>query len=164
MRKAILIAILILPVLVSAIDLNIEEPVIVGNSFQNKLPQIITPGQPAMPYLPIKVLLPMGQKLTSVNVELTDLTEMRGTKYIDHVRKMQPLSQPTPDNTPKDQTIYSRNANFPEMNYELLGTQRVKGYDLVIINVFPYKFNPVTRIVTWFQSAEITVNSTFETR
>ncbi len=162
MRKTILQAILILPVLISAINLNIEEPVITGNSFQNELPQIMTPGQPAIPYIPVKVLLPMGQKLTSVNIELTDLTEMRGDNYIGHVRKMQPLSQPTPDNTPKDQTIYSRNANFPEMNYELLGTQRVKGYDLVIINVYPYKFNPVTRIVTWFQTAEITVNSTFE--
>ena len=161
MRKVILIAILILPVLISAIDLNIEEPVIIGNSFQNELPQIMEPGQPAIPYIPVKVLLPMGQKLTSVNVELTDLTIVRGNKYIDHVRKMQPLSQPTRDNTLKDQTIYSRNANFPEMNYELLGTQRVKGYDLIIINVYPYKFNPVTRTVTWFQTAEITVNSTF---
>ena len=148
--------------LISAIDLNIEVPVIAGNSFQNELPQIMTPGQPAIQYVPVKVLLPMGQKLTSVEVELTDLTMVRGNKYIDHVKKMQPLSQPTPDNTLKDQAIYSRNANFPEMNYELLGTQRVKGYDLVIINVYPYKFNPVTRAVTWFQTAEITVHSTFE--
>ena len=91
MRKVILIAILILPVLISAIDLNIEEPVIIGNSFQNELPQIMEPGQPAIPYIPVKVLLPMGQKLTSVNVELTDLTEMRGDKYIDHARQMQPI-------------------------------------------------------------------------
>ena len=162
MRKTILLAILILPVLISAIDLNIEEPIITGKSFQNELPQIMTPGQPAMPYIPVKVLLPMGQKLTSVYVELTDLTEMRGDKYIDHVRKMQPLSLPTSDNTPKDQAIYSKNANFPEMKYELLGTQRLKGYDLVIINVYPYKYNPVTRTVTWFQTAEIIVNSTFD--
>jgi hypothetical protein len=162
MKKTILLVILILPVLISAINLNIEEPVITGNLFQNELPQIMTPGQPAIPYIPIKVLLPMGQKLTSVNVEFTDLTVMRSVKYIDHVRKIQPISQPTPDNTPKDQTIYSKNANFPKMNYELLGTQRVKGYDLVIINIYPYKFNPVTRIVTWFQTVEITINSTFE--
>ena len=162
MRKIILLAILILPVLISAINLDIEEPIITGNSFQNELPQMMTPGQPAIPYVPVKVLLPMGQKLTSVNIEISDLTMMRGDKYIDHVRKMQPLSKPTPDNTPKDQIIYSKNANFPEVNYELLGTQRVKGYDLVIINVYPYKFNPVTRTVTWFQTAEITVNSKFD--
>ncbi|MCD6176454.1 MAG: T9SS type A sorting domain-containing protein [Candidatus Cloacimonetes bacterium] len=162
MRKAILLAILILPVLISAIDLKIEEPVIVGNSFQNELPQIMTPGQPAIPYIPVKILLPMGQKLTSVNVEFTDLTEMRGTKKIDYVRQMQPISKPTPDNTLKDQTIYSRNANFPEMDYELLGTQRVKGYDLVIINVYPYKFNPVARTITWFQSAEISFTSEYD--
>lgn len=162
MRKIILLAILILPVLISAINLKIEEPAIAGNSFQNELPQIMTPGQPAIPYIPVKLLLPMGQKLTFINVEFTDLTEMRGTKNIDHVRKMQPISKPTPDYTPKDQTIYSRNANFPEMNYELLGTQRVKGYDLVIINVYPYKFNPVTKTVSWFQTAEITVNSEYD--
>ena len=159
MRKTILLAILIIPVLISAIDLKIEEPIIIGNSFQNELPQIMDKGQPAIPYVPVKVLLPMGQKLTSINVEFTDLTEMKGNKYIDHVRQMQPISQPTPDNTPKDQIIYSRNANFPEMNYELLGTQRVKGYDLVIINVYPYKFNPVMQTVEWYQTAEITVNS-----
>ncbi len=162
MRRIILITILILPALISAINLNIEEPEIMENSFRNELPQIMTPGQPAMPYIPVKVLLPMGQKITSVNVELTDLAEIRGDKYIDHVRQMQPISQPTPDKTLKDQAIYSRNANFPEMNYELLGTQRVKGYDLVIINVYPYKFNPVTKVVTWFQNAEITINSNFD--
>jgi len=162
MKKFVLLAILILPVLISAIDLNIEEPVIEGNSFRNELPQIMKPGQPSMPYIPVKVLLPMGHKLTSVNVELIELNEMRGDNYIDHVRQMQPISQPTPDNTPKDQAIYSRNANFPEMNYELLGTQRVKGYDLVIINVYPYKYNPVMQTVAWYQTAEITVNSKFD--
>lgn len=162
MRKIILFVILILPVLISAISMQIEKPIIVGNLFQNELPQIMTPGQPAMSYVPVKVLLPMGQKIISVNVELTDLIEMRGDKYINHVRKMQPISQPTPDNTPKDQAIYSRNANFPEMNYEFLGTQRIKGYDLIIINVYPYKYNPVTRTVAWFKNAEITVNSAFD--
>ena len=162
MRKAILLAMLILPILISAINLKIEEPIIAGHSFQNELPQIMVPGQPAIPYIPVKVLLPMGQKLTSVNVEFTDFIEIRGDKYIDHVRQMQPISQPAPDYTPKDQIIYSRNANFPEMNFELLGTQRVKGFDLVIINIYPYKFNPVTKTVSWFQTAEITVHSQFD--
>ncbi len=162
MRKKIILAVLILPMLISAINLKIEEPVIIGNSFQNELPQIMAPGQPQMAYIPIKILLPMGQKLTSVNVEFTELMEMKGSKYIDHARKMQPISQPLPDNTPKDQTVYSKNTNFPEMDYELLGVQRVKGYDLAIINVYPYKFNPVMQTVEWYQTAEITVNSIFD--
>lgn len=163
MKRTFLIVIMILPVLISAINLKIEEPEIVANLFQNELPQIMTPGQPAIPYIPVKILLPMGQKLTSVNVEFTDLIEMKGNKNIDHVRQMQPISQPTPDTTPKDQTIYSRNANFPEIDYELLGTQRVKGYDLVIVNVYPYKFNPVRQTIKWYQTAEITVDSVPDT-
>ena len=159
MRRAILVAILILPLMISAINLNIEDPIVIRNSFQNELPQMITPGQPAMAYISVKVLLPMGEKLTSINVEFTDLNEMSGEKYIDHSRMMQPISQAKPDNTLKDSEIYFANANFPAMNYKLLGTQRVKGFDLVIINIFPYKFNPVTKIVSWFKTAEITVNS-----
>jgi len=161
MRKTILAIMLVLPLITSAINLNIEEPVIVGNSFQNELPQIITPGEPAVPYIPVKVLLPMGEKLTSVNVKFTNLNEISGEKYIDYARMMQPISQATPDYTLKNNAIYSANTNFPEMNYELLGTQRVKGYDLVIINIFPYKYNPVTSKVSWFQTADITVNSEY---
>ncbi len=161
MKRKILLMVLILPVIVSAISLKIEEPVIIGNSFQNKLPQIMEPGQPAMPYIPVKVLLPMGQKLTSIDMEFFEAVEVRGENYIDHSKKMQPISQSTPDFTLKDQTIYSENADFPEMNYDLLGTQRVKGYDLVIVNVYPYKFNPITKTISWYQTAEITINSEY---
>jgi len=162
MKRKMLLVILTLPILILAINLNIEKPVIEGNTFQNDLPQTLEPGKPAMPYVPVKILLPMGQKLTSVDVEFFKNVKVRGENYIDHSKKMQPISQSTPGVTHKDQSVYSRNVDFPEMNYNLLGTQRVKGYDLVIVNIYPYKFNPITRTVSWFQTAEITVHSQFD--
>lgn len=162
MKKILILSAIIIPVLLSAINLNFQEPVLSGNSFQNELPQIITPGHPAMAYVPVKVLLPMGHKLSSVNITVTDQQQMSGEKYITHARLMQPISQAKPDNTLKNSEIYTANVNFPQMNYEVLGTQRVKGYDLVIINIFPYKFNPVTRTVSWFSSAELVVDSNFD--
>jgi len=161
MKYKFILTLLIIPILIMAINLEIEEPIIIGETFQNDLPKIMEPGKPAMPYVPVKILLPMGQILTSIDVEFNETVEVRDEKYIEHVKKMQPISESTSEVTLKDQTVYSRNADFPEMNYDLLGTQRVRGYDLVIVNVYPYKFNPITRTISWFQTVEITVHSEF---
>jgi hypothetical protein len=162
MKFKIFLIVMLLPVFVLAIDLKVEEPTIRGINFQNELPQIIEPGQPSIPYIPVKILLPMGQKLNSINVELSNMDQLNGYRIIDFAKKMQPMSKAVPDNTIKDKSIYSKNANFPIMNFELLGTQRVKGYDLAIVNIYPYKYNPVTGIVTWFQTAEISLNTEFD--
>jgi len=162
MKKILFISILLIPLVISAITVNFQDPVISENSFQNELPQILEPGHPAMAFVPVKVLLPMGHKLTDVNVTLSDIQQLDGRNYIEYAKQMQPISQAKPDNTPVNSEIYTRNSFYPQNDYEILGTQRVKGYDLVIINIFPYKFNPVSRTISWFSSAEITINSSYD--
>ncbi|MCF7858586.1 MAG: T9SS type A sorting domain-containing protein [Candidatus Cloacimonetes bacterium] len=153
---------LLLPMLIFAINIKIDDPVITGSKFQNKLPKMMRVGQPEMSFVPVKLLLPMGHKLVSTDAVLSDQNYLEGTYEIDHSRKMQPISKSVPDDTSKDETIYRQNSAYPNTDYEVLGTQRLKGYDLVLINIYPYKFNPVTGKISWFKNAEINLETAYD--
>ncbi|KQC07028.1 MAG: hypothetical protein APR54_06445, partial [Candidatus Cloacimonas sp. SDB] len=51
--------------------------------------------------------------------------------------------------------IYSRDDFFPAYTYLDLGTQRLKGYDLLLLNVYPYRYNPVKNEVIWNSDLKI---------
>nr|MBC8415252.1 gingipain R [Candidatus Cloacimonadota bacterium] len=156
--KCVLIIILI-PFLLMANTIEIEKPIIEKNAFQNDLPIMMTSGKPAMPYIPVKILLPMGENLSEVRITLLNQGEFITNQYIDFARTPQPISLAGPDNTKKDEEIYTHNQFYPKEDYTLLGVQRLNGYDIALVNIFPYKYNPVTGEVVWFKNAEIEYSS-----
>ncbi len=156
--KCVLIMILF-PFLLIANIIEIEKPIIEKNAFQNDLPITMASGKPAMPYIPVKILLPMGEKLSGVRIELLNQSELLTNQHIDYARTPQPISLAGPDNTKKDEEIYTSNQYYPVEDYILLGVQRVNGYDIALVNIFPYKYNPVKSEVIWFKNAEIGYSS-----
>ncbi|MCD4797288.1 MAG: FG-GAP-like repeat-containing protein [Candidatus Cloacimonetes bacterium] len=159
MRLKWMLIFLIIPLIIGADIIEIEKPVIENQSFRNELPRMLIPGQPSMPYVPVKILLPMGEKLSSMEVVLKNQAETIVNVQIEYSRKAQPISLSTADNTIKDNSVYSCNEFFPKMDHKILGTQRLNGYDLLLVNVYPYKFNPVTNEVIWFENAEIVLHT-----
>ncbi|MCK4653888.1 MAG: hypothetical protein KAU01_05550, partial [Candidatus Cloacimonetes bacterium] len=165
MRKIRIILIFwlfLIPLLLSATIIDFEIPVIEKNVFQNDLPQMLVPGQPMISYVPVKILLPMGEKLLSLEIILQNQGETLENVYIDYARKMQPISLSRPDDTKKDKSVYTTNEFYPNFDYQILGTQRLKGYDLVLINIYPYKYNPVTDEIKWFNNAEVSFTSEYD--
>lgn len=156
--KCVLIMTLI-PFLLMANIIEIEKPIIEKSAFQNDLPITMTSGKPAMPYVPVKILLPMGEKLSGVRIELLNKGELLTNQYIDFARTPQPISLAGPDNTKRDEEIYTSNQFYPVEDYTLLGMQRLNGYDIALVNIFPYKYNPITGEVLWFENAEIEYSS-----
>ncbi|MDO9576822.1 MAG: C25 family cysteine peptidase [Candidatus Cloacimonadales bacterium] len=159
--KRLLLVLLLMPFVLNALLINIEEPVVINNRFANKLPGTYDIGKPELPYVPIKVLLPMGEELKNISVNLLN-ENTRQVNYIDYVRQPQPISQAHPDQTPRDEAVYQTDSFYPEMNYEILGTQTYRGYNLLLINLYPYKYNPVTKELIWFEKAEIDFSTRFE--
>ena len=156
--KCVLIMVLI-PFLLMANIIEIEKPFIEKNTFQNDLPITMTSGKPAMSYVPVKILLPMGEKLSGIRIELLNQGELITNQYIDFARTPQPISLAGPDNTKKDEQVYNSDQFYPAEDYVLLGVQRLNGYDIALVNIFPYKYNPVTGEVLWFENAEIEYSS-----
>ncbi|MCF7792773.1 MAG: T9SS type A sorting domain-containing protein [Candidatus Cloacimonetes bacterium] len=157
MKKLLLILVL-LPFILNAVNVNIETPRVEGNKIVNALPIKLDIGNPAVPYVPVKLLLPMGQKLKNISVTFQNENVME-ISTLDHVRKPQPISLATPDNTPINSEIYGSNSFYPNQDFQVLGTQRYKGFELLLVNLYPYKFNPVKNELTWYENAEIDFNT-----
>ena len=139
MKIKLVLLIVLIPFLLIANITEIEKPIIEKNAFQNDLPITMTSGKPAMPYIPVKILLPMGEKLSDVRITLLNQGELLTNQYIDYARTPQPISLTGPDNTKKDEKIYTSNHFYPVEDYVLLGVQRVNGYDIALVNIFAYK-------------------------
>jgi Peptidase family C25/Propeptide_C25 len=152
--KKFLLILLFIPFALTALQVSIEQPVITNSRFSNELPGTYGIGKPEMVYVPLKVLLPMGEEIENIRVNMTGENNMQ-VNYVDFVREPQPMSQAYLDNTIRDEAVYQSDSFYPELNYEILGTQTYKGFNLLLINIFPYKYNPVSQELLWYETVEI---------
>ncbi len=150
---------LILVVQIGALTIEVQTPEIQNRSFVNDLPKNDTPGEPAIPYVPVRYLLPMGEKVTSVEVILSGKEELPGRFDIDYARHPRPISNSEITSEELDLSVYELDQLFPTRDYEYLSSERLRGHDIAILNIYPYRYNPVTRTVHWYRQAEVRIQT-----
>jgi hypothetical protein len=119
-------------------------------------------GEPAVPFLPVKVILPYGHKIESLSLELEPMRQTRSNLTLDYIREPQPSSRPTADLTTRSEAIYRSNSLYPALDHEYLGTQYYRGVALAIINIYPFKYNPVERSLYASGRANIRINTIYD--
>jgi len=102
---------------------------------------ISIPGQPALPLRTVSILLPPG--ISTANVRLEDIvtTRVDGSYYIA------PAQEPTngerkANPTEPDVTIYSLSTKWPQEAYEVVGVTRMRGYNILVLRVYPLSYVP----------------------
>ncbi len=148
----------------SAFQITIPEPIIENGEFLNSLPQMLDSGAPALPYFPVRILLPMGEVVDEVFIVSSEHQTVYSAKKISHIPMMQPISEPFKLNDPgRNLNIYNANEFYPENDFNKLGTQFMNGYQILLINLYPYKYNPVTNEVSWSKEMKVSYSSHFDT-
>lgn len=139
------------------IDLTFNEPYIVNGNFSANASVNLNAGEPKIAFYPVKILLPMGQEVQSVKIIWTESYEQNDI-YIDFAKQQLPISQINQDETKRNELIYNKNAYFPEKEIDNLGTQRFRGYELLLLNLYPYQYNPVESKLKWSNKATIQIS------
>lgn len=163
MKKMFLVLLVILPIVLAAnltVDLQVPAWNLTHKGSDGNLPFIMQPGNPSVPFYPVKVLVPMGETVTDVVVSFGADKSVRKNVELDYVRQVQPISKPTADLTVKNQAVWGVDSPYPSQTFAYHGTQQWKGYTLVLINVYPWQYNPVSRILTSAHSVTITIKTT----
>ncbi len=106
---------------------------------------LLEPGVPALNYYPVRVLIPFGEKVLNVSVQSSPYLLQRDGVYLDYARQQQPTSQPRPDATQPNPAIWKSDTLFPAANHRYLGTQLQRGLQYAVLDLFPWKYNPVSR-------------------
>ncbi len=108
-------------------------------------------GKPQMPFRTARILLPAGASVKGLELELLAPVEVLDLEApvvfgrtplpigkVDH-----PAVAPAALDAP-DPAIYSLDAPYPESRIELVSVQKLHGYSIAIIRVFPVQYKPLS--------------------
>ncbi len=145
-----------------SLNLSVDPSAWTGPTRGGETAPHLEPGVPALNYLPVRVLIPFGEKVDNVSVILEGTELMRDKVGLDFVRAQQITSRPGPDATQPDPAIWNVDAAWPREDFRYLGTQFMRGYQIAVIDIFPWKYNPVTRQVLACSAARIEIETSFD--
>ncbi|MDD4310527.1 MAG: C25 family cysteine peptidase, partial [Candidatus Cloacimonetes bacterium] len=135
---------------------------------------ILQPGMPMLPFIPVRILLPFGEVYQNAELSLSEPQLMANSVDIAIAREQLPISENglymyfTDNEKPRQsyksaQIANNQNQFLPQKSWEFLGTQYYRGYQVALFNVYPYKYNPISKQVLASSSVNITINSSFST-
>ncbi len=159
MRRFIVLALLLAPVLMLAnveLNLQFDRPSLRGTHFENATARMMEPGNPELPYETVRILLPFGHKAESVHVTLENSRTIENAT-VDFAPMQQPISIANPQYASRNEEVYNTDANYPGYTYKNLGVQRMNGHDILLLNIYPYQYNPVQKQLSWSSDADIEV-------
>jgi len=135
--RIILITLALISLCAVALGLNLRVDISSYSQAANSddYPKMLTAGSPMLPYFPLKVLLPFGEKYEAAEIILGDHNALRGVS-IPYAQAQQPISLAALTGvTQADPAIYGHDALYPAKDWEYLGTQYYRGYAVAIFNV-----------------------------
>jgi len=118
------------------------------------------PGDPALPWIGVKLLLPLGSEASSVNIQRNGARTITLTKQIEPLQQQYPLSTPVlMPRTLANPEVYSRDAAFPEVLHNGLRTEIIAGHGIAFTAISPVDYNPVRNELTVYSEISVSVET-----
>ncbi len=141
-------------------EFTFEDAVIEGEAMQDiLLPGNFLPNNEGAPNLPGSgryIAIPEG------SVAILEVVNMRTERFTNIEVAPAPRIPWDTDTEPlvyeKDQSIYTKNAYYPEAPVRLSEISQIRGVDVVILGVTPFQYNPVTKELIVYRDLEIQVH------
>ena len=118
------------------------------------------PGEPALPWYAIKLLLPPGHEALSIEFTGEEEITLPGTYRIYPEQYVQPVSRGRSGIFIKDKQVYSSDQPYPSNHAGRLSTEFLKGYAVALSAFTPVTYHPATGIITYYQKVTIRLETT----
>ncbi|MCX6667680.1 MAG: C25 family cysteine peptidase [Euryarchaeota archaeon] len=118
------------------------------------------PGEPSLPSKGAYILLPPKSKVSRIDVIPGQKNVLRTKYYIEPAGQAVPISQS--DNLPvptPNAMIYRTNAIFPGKLYMKVGVYNFRGYQILVLLLYPVQYNPVTGELFYYRSLKVSVET-----
>lgn len=124
-----------------------------------------TPGEPELPWIGVKLLLPLKEEATDVIVRRSNPTTISLDRFITPLQQQYPLSQREimPRNEPNSD-IYGSDKAFPYNVSNGFRTEFLAGHPIAFTAVSPFEYNPVRGELTYYRSISVEVQTAPSTR
>ena len=134
---------------------KIWERVTVGNA-----PSMGAPGEPVLPVVPVKLILPQGYELESVTVVKGKKISLEGTHNIEPGQEPVPLTAgKSAEFTPPDPDVYGSDRPYPGKQHDVVTVQRQRGVSILVVNIYPVEYLPKSGKVSYYDTLELKVKT-----
>ena len=116
------------------------------------------PGEAALPYQKVSLLLPQNTEAQSITVEYSDFVELEGSYNLMPQQKARPLSSTEPMVFEKNEDYYRSENVYPEISYSKANTQYLNGCSFAFAQFTPVRYTPATGKVSYAKSVTVTIN------
>lgn len=117
------------------------------------------PGEPALPYQTVSLLLPPGEKAVTIEITGNDEQIVPGNHLLFPQQYSLPLSKASEGKFVKNEKAYLTNSNYPVSQAGQLMTRYLNGYAFALSTFTPVKYNPVTGQVSYFTTVTINITT-----
>lgn len=121
-------------------------------------------GQPRIPFRTARIVLPPGARVGTVDAEaLAPEQVLLLEQPLDYGRPPIPLGFDDPaamlraQQALPDSAVYGVDAPYPERRAELISVQRMHGFDIAIVRLYPAQYRPVSSQLLFVQDLVCTV-------
>ncbi len=116
-------------------------------------------GEPQLPYLPIKLLLPAGEVAVSIKVEKLQKTEIKEKIDIMPYQGVKPFSSTKKSSFKKKDKIYESNSIYPKKINNYFTTQFLNGYSILLSSFTPVEYLPKDKKVFYYKKVKVTIKT-----
>lgn len=144
---------------------NEPEIVNIDGYYQIKFPgsiQHAETGCPSLPYQPVSLLLPMGFKAESVEVQYLDFKEIDDSYMLYPYQQAVPYSKANKFKFEKKDEIYSSKNVYPYKSHNDVSTHYLNGHSFAFLNFTPVQYIPSEGKIKYAQKVKVSINTSAE--
>jgi len=118
-------------------------------------------GNPSLPYIAVKLLLPPGTEATKIEINYKSPVQLDGKYNLYPMQEVKPLNQPASKQLQINRATYKTKL-YPQNKAEVVSTQYMNGFGFALSQFSPIEYNPSEQTVTYYRDVEVKVfyNST----
>jgi len=115
-------------------------------------------GRPRMPFKTVRILLPHGKDLKDIEVFTGEFYRLKGDFYIEPAQEQVPIGSSKQVEFKLDSGLYQTSGPFPKELHSVVGVYELKGYRILIVNLYPIKYFPAIGKVSYLKEMSISIN------
>ena len=146
---------------------EIEQVLLGGELFDrvvmNNAPNAANTGEPDLPAIGARILIPYGEQVESVEMILGEPVFIGSNYYIEPQAEPVPLSKMTSAGNAvppiPNALIYNSDQPFPAESFENVGVQQFRGYQILILKLQPMVYYPASGELYYYPDMQVDVKT-----
>lgn len=115
-------------------------------------------GKPRIPFKTVRILLPYGKDLKNIEVFSGEWYSLNGDFLIEPAQEQVPIGSNKQVEFNLDKDLYQTSEPFPNELDSVVGVYELRGYRILIVNLYPIKYFPAIGEISYVKEMLISIN------